>query len=481
MDVTINGVSYSPNAYKIGIAITTHDRQDVLIDSIKQHKKYLPAGATLVVIDDGSKEEIVLSEDIKVIRYQKSKGIVAAKNASLEALMIAGCDHLFLWDDDAYPIAENWHIPYINSPELHLSYQFLDLAGENKLNDIAILYKDNKHIAYTGQRGVMLYYHRSVIEKIGGFDPVYGRGMYEHADLAMRIYHAGLTTWAYADIAGSDKLIYSLDEHEKVMRSVPRVERELLVHSNIGTYNLRREEGYTAYVDYRTPKDIVITTLLTSQPDPQRGKKIDADARLLIDWAKSVKGQGVVLADELVDVSKGIDLVRVNDIKMNVYFRRWFHIYQYLRDHPEFRFVWCTDGTDVVMLRSPFDEMEHDKVYVGSEAKTYHDVWMINHHPEKIYQDFINDHKNDIMLNAGLLGGTRENVMLFAHKILQIYYKVESYRFWQKEGDQRAVGDMVAFGMVAKSFGNKIVTGAKVHTVFKTEGFGKEYAWWQHK
>jgi hypothetical protein len=56
---------------------------------------------------------------------------------------------------------------------------------------------------------------------VGGFDPVYGRGMYEHSDLALRIHNAGLTTWAYADVVGSEKLIHSLDEHEAVERSVP--------------------------------------------------------------------------------------------------------------------------------------------------------------------------------------------------------------------------------------------------------------------
>ncbi|KFC88020.1 Uncharacterised protein [Hafnia alvei] len=73
-------------------------------------------------------------------------------------------------------------------------------------------YRDNKNVTYTCQRGVMLYYHRSAIEKVGGFDTVYGRGMYEHPDLALRIHNAGLTTWAFADVVGSEKLIYSLDE-----------------------------------------------------------------------------------------------------------------------------------------------------------------------------------------------------------------------------------------------------------------------------
>ncbi|WP_370361464.1 glycosyltransferase family 2 protein, partial [Enterobacter cloacae complex sp. 742-ADZ3-9B] len=218
-------VPYAPASVvssRIGIAISTHQRADVLKRAIEQHLRHLPAGAQVVVVDDGSKPAAVVPDGVQLLRHETSLGIVASKNASLTALMDAGCEHLFLWDDDAWPIADNWHLPYIESPEPHLAYQFLDLAGTNKLKDMAVLYRDDKHIASTGQRGVMLYYHRSAIEKVGGFDPVYGRGMYEHSDLALRIHNAGLTTWAYGDVAGSEKLIHSLDEHEAVERSVPR-------------------------------------------------------------------------------------------------------------------------------------------------------------------------------------------------------------------------------------------------------------------
>lgn len=30
-----------------------------------------------------------------------------------------------------------------------------------------MLHADDEHVAYTGQRGVMLYYHRSAIEQVG--------------------------------------------------------------------------------------------------------------------------------------------------------------------------------------------------------------------------------------------------------------------------------------------------------------------------
>lgn len=485
MNVEIDGVKYVPEdkvSSRIGIAITTHNRPDVLKRALEQHMKHLQSNAFVVVVDDGSKPPAIAPDNIKLIRHEKSLGIVASKNASLEALMDAGCEHLFLWDDDAWPIDDNWHIPYIESPEPHLAYQFLDLAGPRKINDMTVLYRDDKHVAYTGQRGVMLYYHRSAIEKVGGFDPVYGRGMYEHPDLALRIYNAGLSTWAFADVVGSEKLIHSMDEYEEGSRSIPRPDREALVKRNVAIYNERRDTGYAGYAPYRKQHNVVITTLLTSQPDPQRGNKMVPSPDLLQLWAKSVSSaKAVVLADELTCPPDGAQLVKVPCVSMSPYFARWLHIYQHLREHPEYGFVWCTDGTDVEMLREPWAEMEPGKIYVGSEHKTYDDQWMKANHHGKAYSDFIEQHRNEPLLNAGLLGGSREDVMEFAHRIIRQHYLIESHRFWKIEKAPETKVDMGAFGMVAKSFGDKVVTGPKVHTIFKSEGIGKELAWWKHK
>ncbi|WP_239253361.1 glycosyltransferase family 2 protein, partial [Citrobacter werkmanii] len=392
MQVTIDGVPYLPacaSASRIGIAITTHNRADVLKRAIEQHQKHLPAGALLVVVDDGSKPAAIAPDGVQLLRHETSLGIVASKNASLSALMDVGCEHLFLWDDDAWPIADNWHLPYIESPEPHLAYQFLDLAGCNKLNDMAELYRDDKHVAYTGQRGVMLYYHRSAIEKVGGFDPVYGRGMYEHPDLALRIHNAGLTSWAFADVIGSEKLIHSMDEYEEGARSIPRPDREALVKRNVGIFNARRDSGYTGFASYSRNSNLVITTLLTSQPDPQRGRKMKPDSQVLQAWADSISGAlPIVLADELKESPTGAGLFEVPPLGMSPYFARWLHIYQYLRAHPEYHLVWCTDGTDVEMLREPWEEMAPGKIYVGSEHKTYFDEWMKDNHHGKAYSEF---------------------------------------------------------------------------------------------
>jgi len=485
MDVVINGVSYAPNRQsvsKIGIAITTHNRPDTLAKALESQLKCLPVGAKIVVVDDGSTVPAVVPEEVELIRFEDSRGIVQAKNACLRALVDAGCEELFLFDDDAWPIVEGWEKPYIDSPEPHLAYQFLDLAVNIKLRDLSVLFQDDKHIAYTGQRGVMLYYHISAIHAVGGFDPVYQRGMYEHSDLAMRIYHYGLTSWAFADVVGSNRLIYSLDEHTSIKRTVNRIDRETQVRRNVGIHNQRRKTEYAGFVNIHEQVNAVITTFLTAYPDPQRKKRLDVNPELLNEWSGSIRGGfAIVLADQLKTAPKEAQLFPVAEVNMNVYFLRWLHVWQFLRAHPEINKVWVTDGTDVEMLRQPWDEMVPGKIYVGSEPKTYNDTWASQNHPEPIYQDFISAHRHDTMLNAGLLGGSREDVMMFAHSILRIYSNVESTNFWDKRKKAVSVGDMMAFGMVSYRHIDRIVTGPAVHTVFKTNGLGKEFALWRHK
>ncbi|MGQ7111454.1 hypothetical protein ACUOFC_24160, partial [Escherichia sp. TWPC-MK] len=129
----------------------------------------------------------------------------------------------------------------------------------------ALIGHSGDHFAFfiIGSEAVLYLY---AIEKVGGFDPVYGRGMYEHPDLALRIYNAGLSTWAFADVAGSEKLIHSMDEYEEVARSIPRPERESLAKANALIYSARRDSGYSGYALYRQEHDVVITSLLPRCP-----------------------------------------------------------------------------------------------------------------------------------------------------------------------------------------------------------------------
>lgn len=477
----------SHSAGGIGIAISTHNRPAELKNAIERHQAHLPPGALIIVVDDGSSPPAAVPDGVALIRHDVSRGIVASKNASLKYLMDAGCRELFLWDDDAYPIANDWHAPYMASPEAHLSYQFLDLAGPHKLKDLAVVHNDGVHIAYTGQRGVMLYYKRHAIEAVGGFDWIYGRGMYEHSDLAMRIYHAGLNTWAFADVVGSAALIHSMDEHVQVNRTVAPADRQELVARNVKIHNARRDSGYAGYVDLVKQNDdhnVVLTYLLTSSPDPQRGNRMTPAPALLDQWARSIDGaEPVVLADELAEAPAGATLHKVSPAAGNLYFLRWLHVYRWLRENDDgLKFVFATDGTDVEMLREPWGEMQPGKLYVGSEPKTLADSWINVSHAASHLREFLGANREKVMLNAGIIGGDRETVMAFAHEMIRDYYATASRRFWKTEAPGVEVGDMATFNYVAYTkFADRIVTGPRIHTVFKTEGMGKELAWWRHK
>lgn len=485
MDVFIEGQRYLPEgvmAPKIGVAISTRNRHEVLKRTLEQHSKFLPPNATIFIVDDGSDIAVNAPEWASVHRHAKSEGIVAVKNKSLQLLIDAGCEHLFLWDDDAFPIANEWWVPYIESPEVHLGYQFKDLSGKRKLNDTIEVYNDGKHFALSGQRGVMLYYHKSAIDKVGGFDPIYQRGMYEHVDLAMRIHNAGLTTFPFGDVVGSGKLIYSLDEHEEVVRSVPTAERNQQVERNVKIYNARRRSRYSGYAPYRERR-VVLTALLTACPDPQRqNSHMPAKPEMLQKWANSIKdAEKIVFADQLPSLPNAT-VVKVPVISnMSPYFLRWVHIYQWLRDNPDVTQVWCTDGTDVEMLRSPWDEMEPGKLYVGNEHTTYGNPWFAKVNHQRYLKDFINKHKDDQVVNAGLIGGSREDVMSVAHGITAQVWKMKSELFWREEEGVESVTDMVMFAIEAFKFKDRLVHGPKVNTVFKGEGIGSDLAWFKHK
>ena len=135
---------------------------------------------------------------------------------------------------------------------LTLNYIFGQFKALNapKLNDTLILYKDSKIVAYSHARGCMCYYKRVCLEKVGGWIPYSENGGYEHPQLSNRIYNAGLTSFRYMDVPNSDKLIYSLDEHNgNTSSTVIGAERQKWIARNLKIYEDTKNQFY--YVPFR--------------------------------------------------------------------------------------------------------------------------------------------------------------------------------------------------------------------------------------
>jgi hypothetical protein len=210
----------------------------------------------------------------------------------------------------------------------------------------------------------------------------------------------------------------------------------------------------------------VLTSLLTSSPDPQRGVKWPADPSVLDALIGSVDGaECVVFVDEIDDER----FIRV-PAGGNPYYYRWHLVRDWLIAHPDARYVWAVDGSDVEMLREPWGEMHPGVLYVGSEPHPVHNEWMIYHHPET--RGFIAAHSNHRLLNSGIAGGDRDTLLEFTTRLCN--------RLDQVDGTDNY--DMGAFNQVAWSaFAGRMVTGERVHTIFRLDDRSNQFAWWKHK
>lgn len=167
---------------KIGIGVTTYNRPECLAKFKEQLFKHtFMDNVTLYVAEDTDEDR---------------QGVAKRKNECLRALK--DCDHIFLFDDDCYPIKDGWVEFFINNPNHWL---FLD---------------DKLHRYFGGGiyqecGGVFMYMTKKMVETIGAFDEKFiGWGL-EHANYSQRIYKAGFNLSPYMCKVGTENYLYSED------------------------------------------------------------------------------------------------------------------------------------------------------------------------------------------------------------------------------------------------------------------------------
>lgn len=180
----------------IGIGITTWgDRKTPALEMIRRYS----LGRRVIKVDIHS--------------------ISKAKNECLKQL--DECDDIFLFDDDVWPLCNNWHLPYINSGEPHLSMTW----GRKEIG------RSKGLIHYEKPNGCMLYINRKCLDVVGGFDEGYTGYAGEHQDFSNRVFNAGLTTSRYMDIENSSQIFHSMDQHKEVTTSV--IDRHKYISANM--------------------------------------------------------------------------------------------------------------------------------------------------------------------------------------------------------------------------------------------------------
>lgn len=459
---------------KIAIVISTRNREKVFKESYKGWLKHLPKNTTLMVVDDASDDPYHSAAH----RFDHNVGIAKTKNKCIELAYNSGAEHVFLVDDDIYPIVKDWYKPYIDSGHNHLCMIF-DKFSDGATNGNKRIKEENGITYFENPCGVLLYFKRNVFDVVGGMDNAFGLWGYEHVSLSQRIHNAGLTPHPFMDVTDSHKLFYAYDYHKTIERSVPVQTRVTQINQNKERFE--RSKTSKEYIDFRQGSNVIITTYFTKQVDPQRGKKWEAninDIRLLIDSCVQNNQEIIVLHDEL-----GVSRIRHPLIKYiqvetidNPYFQRWQSILDYLKENNHDK-VFCVDATDVELLKLPWDEVHSGRLYTGYESGTVTNKWMLNYHNVGVVRQLFTKYSNCNLLNAGVLGGCSRMVIDFLERLL-----------WAYNANGRNCGktDMGLFNlMLHAQFRGVAESGAHVVSKFKQfENFDmadKNRPWFKHK
>lgn len=485
----------------IAICITTHNRYEYFKRCYDGWIKHLPPDSRIFVVDDAS--DVPCPE--ATYRFEKSAGIPKAKNMCLE--LAQDFEHIILADDDIWPITEDWWLPYVESPEAHLSYCWSDIRpgmyGNAHYYSIGKrLYEDDKLFSFSHPRGQMLYIDaKKVLPRVGGFDPAYGKGMVEHVDWSWRIHNAGLSTWKNQDVIGSEDLFYSIDENQNnepdfvttisdEMRTVIDQNNQRILHAkgDSSEYIEYRENTIPQPVDKQN--NVIICGVFTGKPDFQinwgaRHSPI-ADPQytrdVALNYADDLKDsvmrheQKLVILNNIADASDGNTRYIYTGCSEDPYKNRFLKALHYLIEHEEIDNAWIVDSGDVTMNHNPFPEMQRDKIYVGCETMNHLGCnWMLQNTKNSYYQHWLNTNANKTLLNCGLLGGSRENLIAFLTKMFYI---------WGYNVDNMNLIDMLVFNVTAyEHFKEKIVYGVGlVNNRFRSmeaTNEGKEF--WLHK
>ena len=462
--VIIDGVPYVPagaTKSSIGVGITTHNRHDTLAETLAAFNKFSP-DIPVVVVDDGSTEPVVADH---VVRHPQPLGIPAAKNRCIAELMMMGVEHLFLFDDDTRPNAEDWWKPYVEGPEPHYQYCWTKFASNSKpVPKMDVVYQDSTLIAYGWSMGCMLYVHADAVRRVGGMRLEFGRGMEEHGEWSQRIHNAGLTSFVHQDVPGSKELIWAADEYGAVTRSFEWKDRAELLKIN-ETIRIKYLDD-ASFVPYQSfNRDVVLASYFTSHQDLQRNITLPDDAKPVIPLANSCPP--LVLLHDIPSPPANVTAIRVEST-MPAYQQRWLSEWQFLRNHPDIRYAFLVDATDVLMLNDPFPHMKPGRLYCGWENQIVGCSWMRDHAPS--YPEWIEEHGQEMLLNCGVVGGDRDTLMRLCQRMTDL---------WVQGNRKDPLEEMLYFNIAARE--HDYITGIQVTTPFKSGKTADPVSWFAHK
>lgn len=181
---------------KIGIGITTAGVRDIRADAFLSDPMFKSDRDVFCVYTDYDKQ-----------------GVAHAKNGTMQQLYTAGCTHMFLFDDDCYPMMPGW-IGYVieNARKHNLQYIGLPESFKSRL----VRHVEDEMTLWDGMLGCFLFQTREAMEKVGYYNAAYHRYGYEDAGRAERLRRAfGYRVGQQPSLLRLPSYIYSEDVYAR--------------------------------------------------------------------------------------------------------------------------------------------------------------------------------------------------------------------------------------------------------------------------
>ena len=213
---------------KIGVGVVTYKRPDFFKQCYASVCNANPD--VIVVVNDGTPYDEV---DVpNLIQHATNQGVGVSKNDAFKHLLEAGCDHIFVVEDDIiikHPDAFKVYVAAAAASGLkHMMYGYHGPA--NKRGGVPhpryiVDYGSTKIALNQHCVGAVCYYAREVLENVGLNDDKFVNA-WEHVEHSLRIVKAGYVPayWWWPDIANSTDYIDELACSEENSTIRPRAD-----------------------------------------------------------------------------------------------------------------------------------------------------------------------------------------------------------------------------------------------------------------
>ena len=232
---------------RYGVGITTRNRPQTLVAALRHFKAFPNQDIRYVIVDDASDgdetAQAARHSGLPNVTYYKAPhriGISGTKNVCLWELQ--DCDHVFLFDDDCWPVSPDWADQWVDINEANgVGHSMFNIV-DGLLLDRNTVFKQlmqvtgtlgegaTEMIAFTNCFGPFLYFSRACLNALGGYEPNTPTWWgYEHAQMSMRAFNAGFTqNHRYLTPAHAQDMLYSVDLTYGMLKLLPPLEVDCL-------------------------------------------------------------------------------------------------------------------------------------------------------------------------------------------------------------------------------------------------------------